>query len=80
MEIFFEVVAKGKFRNSGIHPGVFLTSAVRPLIPAVAAVRVPVAQLAYVDAHVRLKAAVLVDGTLIHPAVWAWKVTQKQDA
>lgn len=69
MWIFFDVVTRGKFRNSGFHPEVFLTSAVRPLIPAVAAVRVPIAQLAYVDAHVRLQTAVLVDGTLIYAAV-----------
>lgn len=46
-----------------------LTSAVGPLVPAVAAVGVPVAQLAHVDAHVGLQAADLVDGTLVDPGV-----------
>lgn len=79
LRFFFDFGKRGTFRNRGFHPGVFLTSAVRPLVPAVAAVRVAIAQLAYVDAHVRLQAAVLVDGTLIHPAVRTWKQTQKQD-
>lgn len=76
---FLTLGTRDKFRNSGSHPGVFLTSAVRSLVPAVTAVRVPIAQLAYVDAHVRLQAAVLVDGTLIHPAVRTWKHTQQRD-
>lgn len=60
---------KRQTSGSGLHPADFLTSAVRPLVPAVAAVGVAVAQLAYVDAHVGLQAAVLVDGTLVHPVV-----------
>lgn len=50
-----------------------LTSAVRALVPAVGAVGDPVAQLAHGDAHLRVQAAVLVDGTLVHLAVCAWR-------
>lgn len=66
---FFQRRDKRRTSGWGSHPAPFLTSAVRPLVPAVAAVGVPVAQLADVDAHVGLQAAVLVDGTLVHPAV-----------
>lgn len=58
-------------RSSSLTPP-SLTSAVGALVPAVGAVGDPVAQLAHGDAHVRVQAAVLVDGTLVHLAVCAW--------
>ena len=48
-----------------------LTSAVGALVPAVGAVGDSVAQSAHRDADLRVQAAVLVDGTLVHLAVRA---------
>lgn len=50
-----------------------VTSAVRALVPAVGAVGDAVAQFAHGDADLRVQAAMLVDGTLVHLAVRAWR-------
>lgn len=47
----------------------FLTSAVRPLVPAIAAVGRPIAQFAHMDAHIGVQTPMFVDRTLVHPVV-----------
>ena len=46
-----------------------VTSAVRPLVPAVRTVRDSITHSAQMDAHVRVQAAMLVHWTLVHPVV-----------
>lgn len=47
----------------------FLTSAVRPLIPAIGTVRDSITHFAHMDAHVRVQAPLFIDRTLVHPVV-----------
>lgn len=56
----------------------FLTSAVRPLVPAIAAIGRPIAQFAHMDAHIGVQAPVFVDRTLVHPIVCAWETNTNE--
>lgn len=47
----------------------FVTSAVRPLVPAIGAVRDSVTQFAHMDAHIWVQATVFVDRTLADSVV-----------
>lgn len=48
---------------------VFITSAVRPLIPAISAVGDSITQFAHMDTHIWVQAPMFIDRTLVHPVV-----------
>lgn len=48
---------------------VFITSAVRPLIPAISAVGDSITQFAHMDTHIWVQAPMFIDRTLVHLVV-----------
>lgn len=55
---------------------VFITSAVRPLVPAIGAVGDSVTQFAHMDTHIQVQTSMFIDRTLVHSVVCAWNTSK----